>query len=320
MSKKIKNFKLKTSLLRLWFVKNLKVFLQLGVLISILLVFTGNIDSNTPFLGGIFGELSSNIRSILEQDYNSGTLLNLGTVAFTLFITIGTLSARLERIALSDIKSPALKKALIQAGLYFNKEGKLVSKLEVASGIDIDGDGKVGTVDVREIPKERIIDGVKRASEEFLTIINANIEEEGHVEDTIDKANLKDAKEALVGAEKDIEEGLISKLLIVSYEFILKTYEDLKSLFIKNKAPLANPEEVVVDAVSGAAPVVTPEPIAEPKAEDVILPIDLPKEETPVVIPEVPTVETQPTEPNKNISAARNGTRNRLDALKNKYR
>jgi hypothetical protein len=286
MARKIKNFKLKASLLRIWFIKNLTVFMQVGVLVSIVLVLTGSVDSNTPILGAIFGELSTNIRSIIEKDYDGGTLVNLVTVIFTLFITIGTLSIRLERIALSDIKSPGLKKALIQAGLYFNKNGKLVSRLETAAKIDIDGDGKAGNVDINEIPKEKLVDGVKRASEEFMTIINADITHDSEISQTIADANLKETKQALgMATPEELQPGLIVTLIAGVGDFIIDTFYKIKDTFIKEKLSTQRPDSIS-DIVSEVQPAVEVTPIAEqpivqpeqevspePKEEDVIIPI-----------------------------------------------
>jgi hypothetical protein len=338
MANFLKNFKLKTSLLRVWFVKNLTVFLQLTVLISVVLVLTGTVDSNTPVLGGVFGELSTNIRDIIDRDYNSGTIVNLITVIFTLFVTIGTLSVRLERIALSDIKSPALKKALVQAGLYFNKDGKLVSRLEVAAKIDIDGDGKVGEVDIKEIPREKLLDGVKRASEEFMTIMNADIKQEDDLTETIEKANLGEAKAALGVTREDIrgqeelkqeatetaneEDSGITSLLVGVSGFFLGMYDIVKALFTKNKVSIENGvvvETAPVDAVVGAQ-----SPIVQP------VEVPAPVEGTAEVVKEEPTakvVEPKIEEPIKvseeiaapKISAQRPAPADRLTALKQRY-
>jgi len=192
-------FKLRLSLLRIWFFKNIIIFLEVLFFIGLVLVFTGQITEDTPVVGVVFGELSIAIREVLTQRYSDDLLVNSITTVLTLLVTIGMLSTNLKRIALSDIKSRDLKKALIQAGLYFNQDGKLVKRLEEATNTDIDGDKMIGDsgVTIDELPKERLLPSLKRAGDELVTIMTLKIEKEEHVEEIKEKADLVKTEKAL---------------------------------------------------------------------------------------------------------------------------
>jgi len=214
---KLTAFKLRMSLLKIWFIKNLIVFIKLSILISVVLILTGQVDQNTPVLGIIFGELSIAINEILSQRYSDDIIVNFITIIITLLVTIGTLSSNLKRIALSDIKNPELKKMLIRAGLYFNRDGKLVKKIEIATKIDLDGDNKIGDEHIHDIPSERFVPSLKRSIEELGTILTVKIESESEINEIKRKADLEKTalaiKEIIPTAVQSAEKVSIEKIL-----------------------------------------------------------------------------------------------------------
>jgi predicted transcriptional regulator len=188
---KFEAFKLRMALIRIWFIKNLIVFLELAIAIGVVLVLTGQLPESTP----IVGELSASIRQVISQDYSRGDFwINLLSTIFTLLVSLGVLSTNLKRIAISDIKSKNIKRALIQAGMYFNKEGKLVKRMEEASRIDIDGDNKIGETELspEDLPREGLLPGLRRAGQELGTIIGMKIETKEDVEKIAEKTELKE--------------------------------------------------------------------------------------------------------------------------------
>jgi len=227
-------FKLRMSLLKIWFVKNLTVFIELVILISVVLILTGQIDNETPVLGIIFGDLSAAINEIINQRYSDDIVVNLLTIVISLLVTVGTLSSNLKRIALSDIRNPELKKMLIRAGLYFNKDGKLVKKVEVATRMDLDGDNKVGDVEITEIPREGLVPGLKRSMEELGTILSVKIETEAQVEQIKQQASLKETEaavnEILPTAADSAREVTIEQIVEGSS---LETIEARRNIFAK---------------------------------------------------------------------------------------
>jgi len=301
MANFLKSFTLKSSLLRIWFMKNISLFLKLGMYVMIVLVLTGQVDANTPILGGIFGDLSRSIRDVLTSDYDSNTLINLVTVVVTFLVTLGTLSHKLKRIGLNDIKSNSLKKALVQAGMYFNKEGKLVNRLEETSKIDFNGDGFIGEtgVSINDIPEEKFIDGMKRAGDELKTIVTLKVGDNYTLDKVIDKtnilegtlvkkeeviteqANLKDLGIDVIrqqSEEDEADQSVIIRILnkvampiIFIYKIFVKGFnlalEKLMGYEYEevpyNKEALFK-EEVEVDAVAAPQPpVTTPAPVVE---------------------------------------------------------
>jgi hypothetical protein len=241
MANFLKSFTLKSSLLRIWFMKNISLFLKLGMYVMIVLVLTGQVDANTPILGGIFGDLSRSIRDVLTSDYDSNTLINLVTVVVTFLVTLGTLSHKLKSIGLNDIKSNSLKKALVQAGMYFNKEGKLVNRLEETSKIDFNGDGFIGEtgVSINDIPEEKFIDGMKRAGDELKTIVTLKVGDNYTLDKVIDKTNILEGtlakKEEVITEQANLKDLGIDIIRQQSEE-----YEDEPSLIFKvlNKVAL----------------------------------------------------------------------------------
>jgi hypothetical protein len=223
---KFESFKLRMALLRVWGLKNLGVFLNLFFVIGIILVFTGQINENTPVVGPLFDDVSIAFREALTQGFsseNSGDIfVNFLTAVLTFLVTMGMLSTNLKRVALADIKSKALKRALVQAGMYFNQDGKLVRRLEEAAKIDLNGDNKIGDtgISMDELPREGFIQGVRRAGEELGTIIGMKIEGEHHAEEIKQKAGLKETEKAIApvrdaaidSAEDEIEKKALAML------------------------------------------------------------------------------------------------------------
>jgi hypothetical protein len=207
---KFEAFKLRMALLKIWFVKNLVVFFELIFIVSMILVLTGQLPESTP----IVGELSIAIREVITQKYSDDFLVNLISMVLTLLVSVGMLSTNLKRIALSDIKSRNLKKALIQAGLYFNQDGKLVKRLEEATKMDISGDGKIGDSDivVEDIEKGKLLPNLRRAGEELATIMTFKIETEEHAEQIKEKADLKQTEIALAKVAEAVSESVEKKI------------------------------------------------------------------------------------------------------------
>jgi len=225
MMTKFEAFKLRLSLLKIWFIKNLPIFLELAVFTIIILVLTGQISEDTAVLGLIpglrdlsvaikltFDEILTNNNSTLGVNFWSG----LATTLLTLFVAVGTLSNGLRRISLNDIKSIKLKKALVKAGLYFNREGKLVKRVEEATRIDLNGDNKIGDTNktVEEIQDEEggFFDRVKKAGEELATIVSVKIETKQDVEKIEQKAELKETSRAIETAKEIAVNDAISKV------------------------------------------------------------------------------------------------------------
>jgi hypothetical protein len=235
---KFEAFKMRAALLRIWALKNLGVFLNLFFVVGIILVFTGQINENTPVLGGIFGDISIALREALTQGFSTDRggdiFVNSITAILTFLVTIGLLSTNVKRIAISDIKSVPLKRAMVSAGLYFNSDGKLVNRLEEAAKIDLNGDGKIGDtgLSIDDIPKEGLFPGLKRAGEELNTIMTLKINEESHVEEIKEKAGLAEVEkmsESIRVAAADDSEKRVSDEAV---KLLAKKVDKRTSLFV----------------------------------------------------------------------------------------
>jgi len=167
MSTKFKQFfsnlGLKLTLFRIWFVKNIMLFIMAFLLISLILMFTGCIHEDTFILGKLIYPLFSPlIDSINKFTAGAQTLMDVLAVILSVLTTIGLFSIKVKNIAITDIKNKKLKLALIRAGLYFNEEGKLVKKEEGKNGEEF----KFET-------REGIFSGIVRAADELKVVVSA---------------------------------------------------------------------------------------------------------------------------------------------------
>ena len=76
-SKTRANFKLKFALFKIWFLKNILVFIQMFLIITFVLMLTGNISASTPILGKIlypfFKPLIDEIDNVINEKEISRT-------------------------------------------------------------------------------------------------------------------------------------------------------------------------------------------------------------------------------------------------------
>ena len=214
MKKFWQNFKLKSMLFKIWFLKNLWLFVQIALLTLVVLIFTGVVTPDTPILGKI-----PLIKDLINEIYtaiNEGGIKDVMTflsVLLTVMLSVGMFLLKARSISQADIKSDKLKLALVTANLYFNKEGRLVKKVEKATGKDIDGDGKVDDIDEAETEyKGGIIKRTINAVREFTLIMSADFSEDEEknkekYNEVIEKADLKKSEEAAKEIGVIIEEG-----------------------------------------------------------------------------------------------------------------
>lgn len=188
-------FKLKASLLRIWFFKNLKTFLLIALLVYLITILTGNATG-----GFLFGGLSEKIASVTSASTVGDIIMNVLAVILSIGTTMGLFYKKVRGIRLQDIKSKKLKLALIGAGLYFNQDGKLVKRVEQIMQVDVDNDGKINKTPVDEVNQVvkdfNIIKGTVDAFSELKTILTSKIETQEDYRDLIQEAELKDTKDA----------------------------------------------------------------------------------------------------------------------------
>jgi len=234
---KFQAFKLRMSLLKIWALKNVSVFLEVAIFIIVILVLTGQVTSDTPILGLIPGvdSLTTAIHSFLNDlELNSEFWTKLAGSVLSLFIAIGTLSGGLRRVALKDIKNPKLKRALIQAGLYFNKDGKLVKRIEETIKIDLDGDNKIGDTEesINSTEQERLVPGVKRAFEELGTIMSVKIDTFEQAQKIKEEQGLIETEKALDAVKAEIESSAALTSLTLTKETKKIKVNIMKRMFL----------------------------------------------------------------------------------------
>lgn len=215
---KWESIKLRASLFRIWFMKNLTVFLKILVLVLIILIATGCISSSS-LLGKLFGigALSEAIRDALtgESENVGDIILNIIAVVLSVLVSLGTMTVNLKRIGLSDIKSKNVKMALVRANMYFNTDGQLVKRVEKGSQTDLDGDGKVGDIDEDTIPKEGFFTGIIRSIQELWTIMTVKVEDDSEVKKVLKDNNMVNSAQAVLNIDdnkkKEADVGLTTE-------------------------------------------------------------------------------------------------------------
>lgn len=208
------NVKLRLQLFRIWFMKNILVWLQVFLIVCVICMLTGNITSSTPVLGRfiypIFEPLITEIILIVEDKQIDG-LMDFFAIAISILTSIGLFTLKLRGIAQSDIKSDNLKIALIKANLYFNADGKLVKKTEKMTQTDLDGDGKID--DKEEVPVTKgLFSGIATAVKEFKVIATVDLsgddeQDEKNYEKAVEEAGLLESEKALKEIDKTVLEG-----------------------------------------------------------------------------------------------------------------
>ena len=208
------SFSLKFSLFRIWFMKNILVFLQILIMVGLVSVLTGAVKESTPVLGIIlyplFAPLVDEITTIIEEKQINDVMSFL-SVAISLIVSFTVFTIKMKSIALSDIKSKKLKLAMVKANLYFNTNGKLVKKVEKATGKDLDGDGFIDETG-EPIQNETIFSGIKRAASELITIVSVKVDDDNDEvnQEQYNKAIADANLEASAEAVKEIDEIIVN--------------------------------------------------------------------------------------------------------------
>lgn len=178
----MKNFKLRMSLFRIWFVKNIVLFLEIIGITLFILVFTGVLPETTP----IFGPLIMEIRS---AEGDSSTWVHVLSIITTCLTSVAVFLTRVKSIALSDIKSDKLKLSLVHANMYFNEQGKLVKKQTLATATagtttnststeasNTDADEEAGISNIKVATN--LFTGIKNAVSEFFAIATVKLDDD----------------------------------------------------------------------------------------------------------------------------------------------
>lgn len=255
---KFEQFSLRCSLLKYWTIKNISVLFWSFFIICIGLTFSGFITPETPILGWLFGELSQEIKTILgDEVFGHPTLYGVIEALLSLLVVIGLCIKKVKALSFTDIKSRKCKILLVKAGLWFNEDGKLTKRVEKITKTDIDKDGLIGELKAAEIQnEENIIEGLKRAGEEFVTIVTLDLSEverdqEEEVYQTValddTKAGVDDIKKEMKKDRKKLFDNAANEIKTKDKETLLsqvKTFcADLKNVFGKSEEEIEEAAE-----------------------------------------------------------------------------
>lgn len=164
------NIKVRLELLKIWVIKNIFVFIKLGIIIGVILVLCGIIDNSIPVLG----EISQEFENLAKADSWQIAVKSFGVIA-SILVSVFIFVKRTKRLAIEDIKTKKLKIALLKANLYFDENGRLRKKPK-SDKVNIDEEYDTGISNLAETPKENLVEGVVRATSELGLILTTEIE------------------------------------------------------------------------------------------------------------------------------------------------
>lgn len=164
------NIKVRLELLKIWVIKNIFVFIKLGIIIGVILVLCGIIDNSIPVLG----EISQEFENLAKADSWQIAVKSSGVIA-SILVSVFIFVKRTKRLAIEDIKTKKLKIALVKANLYFDEDGRLRKKPK-SDKVNIDDEYDTGISNLAETPKENLVEGVVRATSELGLILTTEIE------------------------------------------------------------------------------------------------------------------------------------------------
>ena len=241
---KVEQFHLRMSLLRYWFVKNIFVFIWSLFIVCIGLTFSGLITAETPVLGVLFGDLSNEIKTIIDESGGNFTLYSILESLLSIAIVIGLCMKKLRALSFEDIKSPKCQILLVKAGLWFNEEGKLAKRAEVVTQKDLNKDGKIGEKKAAEIQKEEtIVEGLKRAGEEFVTIVTLDLKniKKDQTEEVYETTGLSEVKVGVDDIQTEVRNDTrkLFGLNEISEEEQKKKQNKIKTFFSDMKKALS---------------------------------------------------------------------------------
>lgn len=194
------NFKLRSKLFGLWFLKNILVFIEAVIIVLFILTLTGTIPD-------VFGLNSSIQEATASKDW-----VKICASVLSALSSVGLYISKAKSLTLADIKSDDLKLAMVKAGLYFNSDGKLVKKIEKITQTDLDHDGKIDeTEEGKATANVGIISGGKRMIQEFITILKADFSSNKDdpnktYNETLKAANLEQTEEGVKEATNIVGE------------------------------------------------------------------------------------------------------------------
>lgn len=175
--KKQSNAYLRFSLLKIWFIKNIKVFLLSALIIFAILIVTNVIDiavlESVPGMGPIVTEFKTGMSNI-----NQGGWI---TFIASISATITLVTKKAKGINLSDIASNEIKYLLIKAGLKFDINGHLCKASDSTDNAE--------KTETETYPQMLI-----RACREFKLIVCADINGAEDFNKVIEDADLEEAK------------------------------------------------------------------------------------------------------------------------------
>lgn len=131
MKTKFRNFKLRMMLFRIWFVKNIFLWLQILGVVLLIATLTGAITESTPVLGTlvypIFSPLIDTVSEMIREKQITN-FVNVVRILMMFLYSIGIFVVKVKTLAREDIKSRKQKIAIIQANLYFDEDNRLRKK------------------------------------------------------------------------------------------------------------------------------------------------------------------------------------------------
>lgn len=162
------------TLLGLWLVKNITTILILFCTVLVILMIFGVIPSSDGMYE--FWHESGNVANVLS--YTIGVIASLASSFLIVF-------KKAKPLVVSDLSTKE-KISMLKNNLYFDKNGLVRKKVEIATGVDVDEDGKIGDGDEKS--------GILDAASGLITVATVRIDPD-HEDQLAEEAQAKKNEE-----------------------------------------------------------------------------------------------------------------------------
>ena len=213
---------LRMSLLRIWFMKNLTFFLA-TVMVAILIIIATGCGHNLPLIGMFFKDVPPFWG--VGNTFWENVLAVLGGLV-TPCTACALILTKTRRISLNDIKSVKTKKAMIKAGLYFDKEGHLAKRKK---GTPIETAKKECT------HKPKMLSKALAPVKEFVLAITASVKD---IDDVDKKAADENVDIGIANVEEKINETTFVEIMAPTLTAANELAQPTKETVEEEKAPV----------------------------------------------------------------------------------
>lgn len=318
---------LKSSLLGIWILKNIKVLIVIALLAYLVLILTGNATG-----GIIFGPVSQIIKDVTSSTTAGDWIMNILALLVTVSSCAGIFLKKTRHIALKDIKSKKLKLAILAGGFYFNTEGKLTKRVENSLRFDVNEDGKINSCEEEKKEPENIVDQTVSAVTELFDIVTTKVEsqetvpeiKETEIKEDLEETSNENLDETIESVVSETLENRLPKLpketIRFTSKFLIGIKNMLRKIFKRKKKEIIAAEDPNKELLpEHDEPLFEKTEIEDTIPEIIIKEISEPIPEEKQIVSVENDIPAENTETKNKIETAQAKQKRMIDEIRSKY-